>query len=165
MSFKSCYPYFKKIPDLSVFDTWVLGQYDTCTFYTDDGRQAFGVCCDDPPKKNDFSPIIAGVDDNVVVSSNVYSNWPPPFITHPPNHAAPTHPTVSGEFSNLDLLPYTHITIIIICYRCLACGYNTVSYNNETPHKSSNGTVATANTNTFNIITGFSSNDKVSGTK
>lgn len=29
MSFKNCYPYFKKIPDLSMFDSWMLGQYDT----------------------------------------------------------------------------------------------------------------------------------------
>lgn len=98
MSFKSCYPYFKKLPDFSVFDAWVLGQYDTCTFFTDDGRQAIGVCCNDPPKKVASSPLIAGMDDNVVVSSNVYSNWPPPYITHPPNHAAPTHPTFASNF-------------------------------------------------------------------
>lgn len=99
MSFKSCYPYFKKIPDLSVFDTWVLGQYDTCTFYLDDGRQAIGVCCDDPPRKADSSPATAAIADNVVGASHVYSNWPPPFITHPPNHAAPTHPTSASKFT------------------------------------------------------------------
>lgn len=100
-SFKACYPYFKKIPNLSVFDTWVLGQYDTCTFYTDDGRQAFGVCCVDPPKTNGIASIvpenrpIASImpvqEDNVIVNKDTVSNWPPPFITHPPNHAAPTH--------------------------------------------------------------------------
>lgn len=100
-TFKNCYPYFKKIPNLSVFDSWVLGQYDTCTFYTPDGRQAFGVCCIDPPKNIDSKPVIAPVEDdeNVVVANKDTSinQWPPPFITHPPNHAAPTHPPVSGK--------------------------------------------------------------------
>lgn len=29
-SFRACYPYFK-IPDLSSWESWVLGNYDTCT--------------------------------------------------------------------------------------------------------------------------------------
>lgn len=65
-SFKTCYPYFKKIPNLGVFDSWVLGQYDTCTYLTEDGRQAFGVCCVDPPK-GVTSPVVAPVDDNIIV--------------------------------------------------------------------------------------------------
>lgn len=90
-SFKACYPYFKKIPNLSVFDTWVLGQYDTCTFYTDDGRQAFGVCCVDPPKIGEKPIIIAPIvqdDDNVILANkdSSISQWPPAFITHPPDH-------------------------------------------------------------------------------
>lgn len=110
-SFKNCYPYFKKIPNLSVFDSWVLGQYDTCTFYTPDGRQAFGVCCIDPPKQTESNnkPIVAPVeeDENVIVGNKdtSISHWPPQFITHPPNHAAPTHPPISGKirllFGNL----------------------------------------------------------------
>lgn len=101
-SYKTCYPYFKKIPNLSVFDSWVLGQYDTCTYLTDDGRQAFGVCCVDPPNLDENKPAVAPVDDNIVVvnKDTVVSNWPPAYITHPPNHTPPTHPPISGNFSN-----------------------------------------------------------------
>lgn len=97
-SFKTCYPYFKKIPNLGVLDTWVLGQYDTCTYFTDDGRQAFGVCCIDPPTKIETKPPVVQHDDSFVVSNKdtVVSNWPPPIPTHPPNHAAPTHPPAHG---------------------------------------------------------------------
>lgn len=94
LSFKNCYPYIKKIPNLSIYDTWVLGNYDTCTFLTTDGRQAFGVCCDDPSKP--INPMELEEDDNdiLTVSQGPYANnWPPPLPTHPPNHAAPTHPT------------------------------------------------------------------------
>lgn len=87
-SFKSCYPFFKKVPDLGIFDSWVLGQYDTCTFRTNEGRQAFGVCCEDVLKPSDSVNVVAAY-----VNAN---NWPPPIPTHPPNHAAPTHPSVSG---------------------------------------------------------------------
>ncbi|XP_031616963.1 proclotting enzyme-like [Contarinia nasturtii] len=109
-SFKACYPYFKKVPNLSVFDTWVLGQYDTCTYYTGDGRQAFGVCCIDQPQTSGIASIvpengpIASItpvkeDDNIIVGNKDSTNWPPPFITHPPNHAAPTH-APTGSWPN-----------------------------------------------------------------
>lgn len=103
-TFKACYPYFKKIPNLSVFDTWVLGQYDTCTFYTEDGRQAFGVCCVDPPKISE-KPVVAPVvqdDENVILvnKDSSVSQWPPAFITHPPDHTAPTHPP-SGKLLSI----------------------------------------------------------------
>ncbi|XP_055302911.1 trypsin-4 [Sitodiplosis mosellana] len=104
-SFKACYPYFKKIPNFSQFDQWILGQYDTCTYYTADGRQAFGVCCVDPPKINEkpvVAPVIAPVqeDENVILANkdSAISQWPPAFITHPPNHTPPTHPTISGSW-------------------------------------------------------------------
>lgn len=29
-SFRACYPYFK-IPNLDIWESWVLGNYDTCT--------------------------------------------------------------------------------------------------------------------------------------
>lgn len=87
-SFKSCYPYFKKVPELGVFDSWVLGQYDTCTYFTKEGRQAFGVCCTDSVKPS----------DSVNIYAAYVNNWPPPLPTHPPNHAAPTHPPISGSF-------------------------------------------------------------------
>lgn len=94
MAFKSCYPYIKKIPNLSIFDTWVLGTYDTCTYLTNDGRQAFGVCCDEVTKPG--SIVNLQDDDNTVVFANKGSyanNWPPPIPTHPPNHTPATHPT------------------------------------------------------------------------
>lgn len=102
-SFKNCYPYFKKIPNLSPFDSWILGQYDTCTYFTDEGLQAFGVCCIDPPKDaSENKPVVAPVDDNIIAGNkDTVSNWPPPFITHPPNHTPPTHPAVSGMLQSI----------------------------------------------------------------
>lgn len=97
MSFKKCYPYVKKVPNLSIFDTWVLGNYDTCTYLTKDGRQAVGVCCDDPTKpiaiSNDETSSSIG-NDLIIENKETYlSNWPPPIPTHPPDHTAATHPT------------------------------------------------------------------------
>lgn len=82
------------------------GQYDTCTFYTDEGRQAFGVCCVDPPKEGEKPIVVAPIvqdDDNVILANkdSSISQWPPAFITHPPDHTAPTHPSVSGEITNI----------------------------------------------------------------
>lgn len=37
-SFRECYPYFK-LPDLGNWETWILGMYDTCSYFTDTGRQ------------------------------------------------------------------------------------------------------------------------------
>lgn len=88
-SFKSCFPYVKKMPDVGIFDSWLLGQYDTCTFLTKEGRQAFGVCCEDSVTKP---------SDSVNIVAAYVNNWPPPLPTHPPDHAAPTHPSVSGSF-------------------------------------------------------------------
>lgn len=36
--FRQCYPYFK-VPNVGNFDSWVLGMYDTCSYYTAQGRQ------------------------------------------------------------------------------------------------------------------------------
>merc|ERR1711936_645450 len=44
MSLKSCYPYFK-IADFGTRDTWVMGLYDTCSYQSPQGREVFGVCC------------------------------------------------------------------------------------------------------------------------
>jgi len=44
ISLKSCYPYFK-IPQFNTLDTWVMGLYDTCSYQSPQGRQVFGVCC------------------------------------------------------------------------------------------------------------------------
>lgn len=99
-SFKSCYPYFKKLPDLTIWDSWILGNYDTCTFFTEDGRQAFGVCCDNPPKAIEKNPPVgsSAANSNSIVDQkgSGFANWPPPIPTHPPNHAAPTHPPQVG---------------------------------------------------------------------
>ena len=37
-SFRQCYPYFK-VPELNNFESWILGMYDTCSYYTAQGRQ------------------------------------------------------------------------------------------------------------------------------
>lgn len=47
-TFRECYPYFK-VPDLSAFDGWILGVYDTCSYVDPDGRVSYGVCCSNPP--------------------------------------------------------------------------------------------------------------------
>jgi len=44
MSLKSCYPYFK-IGNFGPRDTWVMGLYDTCSYQSPQGREVFGVCC------------------------------------------------------------------------------------------------------------------------
>lgn len=80
------------MPELGIFDAWVLGQYDTCTFFTKEGRQAFGVCCEDSSKPSDNVNVVAENKETYV------NNWPPPLPTHPPNHAAPTHPSISGSW-------------------------------------------------------------------
>ncbi|XP_019871299.1 proclotting enzyme-like [Aethina tumida] len=109
-SFRQCYPYFK-IPDLTSWDSWVLGMYDACSYYTAQGRQMFGVCCtnpgtpsDDPkPEGSTEEPIIENVEfpeENEPGSESakrpnyqVVSNWPPPLPTHPPHHTIPPLPT------------------------------------------------------------------------
>lgn len=105
-SFRNCYPFFKvpppvaRYPVLNPYDTWVLGNYDTCSYYSDDGRQAHGVCC--------TNPISPGLSPGVDVESSdseqnkldlppaqtvpLYGGWPPPVPTHPPDHTAATHP-------------------------------------------------------------------------
>lgn len=41
-SFRQCYPYFKA-PEVSNFDNWILGMYDTCSYFTSQGRQV-SIC-------------------------------------------------------------------------------------------------------------------------
>lgn len=104
-SFRNCYPFFKKptakIPDLNSWDYWVLGNYDTCNYYLQDGRQAFGVCCTNPITP---SPSLETEQNKVelpnrappVQSNNNFGSWPPPIPTHPPDHTAATHPPAYG---------------------------------------------------------------------
>lgn len=102
-NFKSCYPFFKldepftKFPQFSGVDSWILGNYDTCTYYLDDGRQAFGACCTNPIQ----TEVIATKPDESQKfdqsSTNVFGSWPPPIPTHPPDHTPATHPPSFGK--------------------------------------------------------------------
>ncbi|XP_050100541.1 proclotting enzyme [Anopheles aquasalis] len=115
-SFRKCYPYFK-VPDLNVWDSWVLGNYDTCSYFNDDGRQAFGVCCTNPitalpiDGSNGIAsggggggvmvpgseiPITGGPAAKPPNKNNNYPSWPPPVPTHPPDHTPATHPPSFG---------------------------------------------------------------------
>ncbi|GLV37602.1 lethal (2) k05911 [Carabus blaptoides fortunei] len=107
--FRQCYPYFK-LPELGNWDTWILGMYDTCSYFTSQGRQKFGVCCTNPGSTNEVnnSDKIEENDKNKqegTESENenklvpIYANWPPPIPTHPPDHTIPplpTHPPSPG---------------------------------------------------------------------
>jgi hypothetical protein len=85
-TFKTCYPFFKapepitKFPDLSGSEYWVLGNYDSCSYYSEDGRQAFGVCCTNP-----ITEVIEPEDQKIqqppASVQNIFSSfgsWPPP---------------------------------------------------------------------------------------
>lgn len=115
-SYRKCYPFFKhpepavRYPVLNVWDTWVLGNHDTCSYYTEDGREATGVCCTNPITPP--TPVEIATQEQTTESTEqnkieaptaqqfpLFPNfpgvgvWPPPIPTHPPDHAAPTHPT------------------------------------------------------------------------
>jgi hypothetical protein len=100
-TYKECYPFFKdpltKFPNLNAWDYWILGNQDTCNYYTDDGRQAFGVCCTNPLELAQGQPEVA--DEQKVelptaqlpLQGNQFgvfgiASWPPPIPTHPPDH-------------------------------------------------------------------------------
>ncbi|KAK7863849.1 hypothetical protein R5R35_003333 [Gryllus longicercus] len=109
-SFRQCYPYFK-LPELSNWETWVLGMYDTCSYFTATGRQMFGVCCTNPatprpplhptpppPVEPPEQPPEESKPAGPVVNP-IPPNWPPPLPTHPPNNTIPplpTHPPSPG---------------------------------------------------------------------
>ncbi|ENN81152.1 hypothetical protein YQE_02518, partial [Dendroctonus ponderosae] len=92
IAFRKCYP-FLKFPNV---DPWVLGMYDTCSYYNEQGRQA--ICCSGPAET---SPQPASEDTNDQENSNSTQlagnakipNWPPPLPTHPPDHTIPPLPT------------------------------------------------------------------------
>lgn len=116
-SFRECFPYFK-LPDLGNWDTWVLGMYDTCSYFSNQGRQMFGVCCTIPQQKPEEitdSPATEEGDSESEYSTEAsvtkpsgtskkpyypdLNNWPPPIPTHPPDHTIPplpTHPPSPG---------------------------------------------------------------------
>ncbi|XP_072402812.1 uncharacterized protein l(2)k05911 [Diabrotica undecimpunctata] len=110
-SFRQCYPFFK-IAEFGNFESWVLGMYDTCSYYTAQGRQMFGVCCTNPNpgKPTESSPgsastelPIVEAEDTVIdaVQTNDSAipyfpqifNWPPPLPTHSPDNTIPPLPT------------------------------------------------------------------------
>lgn len=99
---KKCYPFFKasqtivRYPVLNVWDSWVLGNQDSCNFYTEDGREAQGVCCTNPITAAS-PPISDDTEQNKIDLPPVqnipnFGSWPPPIPTHPPDHTAATHP-------------------------------------------------------------------------
>ncbi|KAK9890287.1 hypothetical protein WA026_010390 [Henosepilachna vigintioctopunctata] len=117
--FRQCYPYFK-LPELNNWDTWILGMYDTCSYYTQQGRQMFGVCCINPmqpdeqpttspsPPSTSSTPSTPGESIKYPFQQGEISYWPPtipplpthapnntipPLPTHPPSPGYPTHPT------------------------------------------------------------------------
>ncbi|XP_071454280.1 serine proteinase stubble-like [Hetaerina americana] len=116
-SFRQCYPYFK-LPDLNNWETWILGMYDTCSYFTASGRQMFGVCCTNPtfstprptqpprptkPPKPEAPvpqpPPPTSSQLGPYPESPIPPNWPPPIPTHPPHHTIPplpTHPPSPG---------------------------------------------------------------------
>ncbi|XP_018570644.1 proclotting enzyme-like isoform X2 [Anoplophora glabripennis] len=105
-SFRQCYPYFK-MPEVSNFDNWVLGMYDTCSYFTSQGRQMFGVCCATSPKPTSPAdsasteePTVEQAEgQNELSKKPYYPSWPPPLPTHPPDHTIPplpTHPPSPG---------------------------------------------------------------------
>lgn len=83
----------------------MLGNYDTCSFYNDAGEAAFGVCCTNPLPDNlvtgtestTTAAIISGAAESTAASGEHQKapfsvmQWPPPLITHPPDHTAATH--------------------------------------------------------------------------
>lgn len=103
-SFRNCYPFFKipppvvRFPVLNAWDTWVLGNYDTCSYYTDSGREAHGVCCTNPitptaPTQSEGSEHNKiDLPLQTINTQTIISQWPPPIPTHPPDHTAATHP-------------------------------------------------------------------------
>ncbi|CAG4965019.1 unnamed protein product [Colias eurytheme] len=46
-SYRDCYPLFK-VAELSGYDGWVMGHYDTCSYISGDNTEVFGVCCTEP---------------------------------------------------------------------------------------------------------------------
>ncbi|XP_044256879.1 proclotting enzyme-like [Tribolium madens] len=105
-SFRQCYPYFK-VPVLDNFESWILGMYDTCSYYTAQGRQMFGVCCANPVKpatesNETFNNALTNSNTTINEAIPYYpqlTNWPPPIPTHPPDHTIPplpTHPPSPG---------------------------------------------------------------------
>lgn len=102
-SLKNCYPYFK-FPDLYSWERWIIGNYDTCSYYNENGFQTFGICCTNSvvgggggtPVFGTETPPIEESNDLGGMRDNNYPSWPPPVPTHPPDHTPATHPPHFG---------------------------------------------------------------------
>lgn len=97
-SIRTCYPFFKgptplfRYPVLPAWDTWVLGNQDTCSYYASNGREAQGVCCTNPINASPPIDEQNKIDAPIVTNIQSFGQWPPPIPTHPPDHTAATHP-------------------------------------------------------------------------
>lgn len=97
-SLKNCYPYFK-FPDLYSWERWIIGNYDTCSYYNANGFQTFGICCTNGGAVTGIAtetPPIEVSNDLGGMKDNNYPSWPPPIPTHPPDHTPATHPPHFG---------------------------------------------------------------------
>ncbi|XP_072944154.1 uncharacterized protein l(2)k05911 isoform X2 [Epargyreus clarus] len=106
-SYHDCYPLLKVV-DLTGFDGWVMGHYDTCKYVNADSLEVFGVCCTEPvgtPPQQEPDVQRLGLLPSAVPMNfppmplsgqrQIPAQWPPtipPLPTHPPDHTAPTHP-------------------------------------------------------------------------
>ncbi|KAL0278938.1 UNVERIFIED_CONTAM: hypothetical protein PYX00_000614 [Menopon gallinae] len=96
-SFRACYPYFK-LPDLTNWESWVLGVYDTCSYFTENGEQNNNVGRPVPPQTTTTTTTTTSRPDPSTLNP-IPPNWPPPIPTHPPDHTIPplpTHPPSPG---------------------------------------------------------------------
>ncbi|KPJ16708.1 Proclotting enzyme [Papilio machaon] len=96
-SFRDCYPLFKVV-DLSGWDGWVMGHYDTCSFINSNNmehQQTFVKSTEFFPGRIASSLTQQWTFGEANRERQIPANWPPtipPLPTHPPDHAAPTHP-------------------------------------------------------------------------
>lgn len=95
--------------------------YDTCSYFTETGRQMFGVCCTNAQTTTTSTTASTTTAGSTTASSTadsttaptttttasnenkliqpvhilpvVPANWPPPIPTHPPDHTIPPLPT------------------------------------------------------------------------
>ncbi|XP_050314409.1 proclotting enzyme-like [Anthonomus grandis grandis] len=103
VAFKECYPYFQSA-NVGNFDMWILGMYDTCSYYSPQGRQVLGICCSTASQptqitnrplvieESSHQPEIQNNNEEAHQSAKI-PNWPPPLPTHPPDHTIPPLPT------------------------------------------------------------------------
>ena len=94
MSLKSCYPYFK-IHDFRPEETYVMGLYDTCSYQSPQGRQVFGVCCNntlpDVLPEEPESEVVVSSDWLIILFTQHFNPKYKPYnfgIIHSPEEAS-----------------------------------------------------------------------------